>query len=62
MTQTQDDYPACFREGSPNCLGDYACGSDMCEFCEFQTACISGADPCEFCEYESECKGEVKPK
>lgn len=57
QNQEDKDFPPCFEEGLPECFSDFACGSDMCEFCELRDECASGVEPCEFCEFEGRCKG-----
>lgn len=44
--------PECFREGI-SCFGDYAAGSERCEW---QEDCAQGVYPCDFCDWYSQCK------
>jgi hypothetical protein len=49
--------PKCFQERI-SCIGDYAAGSERCDWCEHNIDCANGVDPCDFCDWYSKCKKE----
>ena len=34
-----------YDEDIPSCFGDYACGCEVCEFCEWQEECMEMSYP-----------------
>ena len=34
-----------YDEDTPSCFGDYACGCEECEFCEWQEECMEASYP-----------------
>lgn len=48
--------PECYQIGI-SCWGDYAAGTERCEWCQWCHDCADGIDPCEYCDWYSRCKG-----